>query len=260
MTSAPGDQTPWIVRPRRNPSAALQMFCFPYAGIGPSAFRTWPAAMRPDIELLLVQAPGREGRFTEQPFTRASEMAVAAASAIVPLLTRPTVFFGHSLGALIAFEVALELRRRRERMPLHLFVSAHRAPQLPNPHPPLRHLSDTDFVDQLCRYYGGIPQAVLDNHELLELMLPCLRADFNAFETYAFTDAVPLACGISAFGGRQDSRVREFELEAWRDRTTGPFALKMFDGNHFFIQSGRDEVLATIAAGLESLGAGASAR
>jgi medium-chain acyl-[acyl-carrier-protein] hydrolase len=254
-----GVTTPWIMRPRPNPSAALQMYCFPYAGVGASAYRTWPAAIGADVELSLVQLPGREGRFTEKPYTRAADLASAAVDGIAPLLARPFVFFGHSLGALISFEVALELRRRALPMPLHLFVSGHRAPHLPNPHPPLRHLPDAEFVSELCRRYGGIPQAVLDSPELLELMLPCLRADFTAFETYEFTDAVPLACGISAFGGLQDPRVRQSELAGWRDLTSGRFTLTMFDGNHFYLQDGRDALLATISSELQALGATASA-
>ncbi len=254
-----GDANPWIVRPRRNSPANLRMFCFPYAGAGASAYRTWPAAMRADVELCLVQAPGREGRFTEKPFTRVADLVPAAVDGLAPLLTVPFVFFGHSLGALVSFEIALELRRRGLPMPLHLFVSGHRAPHLPNPNPPLRHLPDTQFVDELCRRYNGIPQAVLDNPELLELMLPCLRADFNTFETYEFTDAVPIACGISAFGGRQDPRVSEAELAGWRDRTAGDFTLTMFDGNHFYLQEHRDALLAMIGSGIQALGASASA-
>ena len=120
---------------------------------------------------------------------------------IVPLLTTPFVFFGHSLGAMTSFEVARRLRRAGQPMPLRMFASAHRAPHLPHPHPILHGLADKEFIDQLCRQYGGIPQAVLDNPDLVELMLPCLRADFTVFETYSYGDEAPLPCPITAFGG-----------------------------------------------------------
>ena len=250
-------QSRWLLRPRPNPSATLRLFCFPYAGVGASAYRTWHTAFPANVELNLVQPPGREGRWSEKPLNRVADLAASAADALVPALSRPFAFFGHSLGALVSFEVARELRRRGQPMPLHLFVSAHRAPQLANPHPPLRGLSDSEFVTQLCEQYGGIPQAVLDDRDLLDLMLPCLRADFNAFETYTYVDGTPMPCGISAFGGRQDRRVREFELDGWRQQTRGAFKLTMFDGNHFFLQSSCDALLAAVAADLEMIAAGA---
>jgi medium-chain acyl-[acyl-carrier-protein] hydrolase len=131
-------------------------------------------------------------------------------------------------------------------MPAHLFVGAHRAPQLPNPHPEMRHLSDAEFVEETRRRYDGIPQAVLDNPELLELMLPCLRADFHAYETYAHVEGEPLTCPLSVFGGEQDTYVTAPELAGWREQTSGTFRLRMTSGNHFFLQTHRPTLLAGI--------------
>jgi surfactin synthase thioesterase subunit len=252
--------THWVARPGRSPSASLRMFCFPYAGVGASAFRTWHAAFPPHVELCLVQPPGREARWAEKPFDRVGDFASSAAEALAPFLTVPFVFFGHSLGSLVSFELARELRRRGLPGPIHMFVSAHRAPHLPHPHPPLRHLADSEFIRQLCDQYGGIPQAVLDNRDLLELMLPCLRADFNAFETYQYIEEAPLSCSMSAFGGRQDRRIQEAELAGWRQQTAGSFKLRMFDGNHFFLQGGRDALLAAILGDLEAVGVAPAGR
>jgi medium-chain acyl-[acyl-carrier-protein] hydrolase len=244
---------PWIVRPRPNPGAAIRMFCFPYAGVGVSVYRTWPAALASSIEFVAMQPPGREGRWGEKPFQRLDALVASAADALLPHLTTPFVFFGHSLGALVGFEVARKLRRDGRPQPLHLFASAHRAPHLPNPHPEIRMLSDADFVDQLCKRYGGIPQTVLDNPDLLELMLPCLRADFSVFETYTYSEEPPLACRITAYGGTRDRRVSEPEVRAWERQTTGGFRCEMFSGEHFFIQDGRDAVLASIMSDIEAL-------
>jgi medium-chain acyl-[acyl-carrier-protein] hydrolase len=131
-------------------------------------------------------------------------------------------------------------------MPRHLFLGAHRGPQLPNPHPPIRHLNDDAFVAETRKRYDGIPQAVLDNPELLELMLPCLRADFTAFETYDYRGEAPLDVPISAFGGDQDGYVRTHEVAGWREQTTGRFRMRVIPGNHFFMQTGRDQVIAAV--------------
>jgi medium-chain acyl-[acyl-carrier-protein] hydrolase len=251
-------QQRWILRPAPRPAATLRLFCFPYAGIGASIFRSWAPEFPPHVELCLIQPPGREGRFTEPAFHDLSAMADSAAQGIAKHLSTPFMMFGHSLGALVSFEVVRRLRRQGLPLPLHLFVSAHRAPHVPNPHAPLRHLADAEFIERVSREYDGIPRAVLENPDLVELMLPSLRADFTAFETYQWTDEAPLQLPISAFGGRTDRRVSEAELDGWRGRTTGSFRLEMFDGDHFFLQSRRDELIASIRRDLnQSMSAGA---
>jgi surfactin synthase thioesterase subunit len=256
MTSATMRRTgdPWIVRPRPNPAATLRLFCFPYAGLGTSVFRAWPPAFPSHVELVLMQPPGREARWSEKAFENAGDLAASATQALLPHLTVPFVFFGHSLGALISFEVARQLRREGQAQPLRLFASAHRAPQLPHPHPILHALPDKDFIDQMCHQYGGIPQAVLDNPDLVELMLPCLRADFTVFETYRHVDEAPLGCPITAFGGTRDRRITEREISEWRQQSGPDFRFEMFDGDHFFVQDRRDQLLASIMRDVSAMG------
>jgi surfactin synthase thioesterase subunit len=245
---------PWIVRPRPNPAASLRLFCFPYAGVGSSVFRAWQTQFPASIELVLTQPPGREGRWSEKPFQDLPPLADAATQALLPYLDIPFVFFGHSLGALVSFEIARRLRRQGRPLPTHFFASAHRAPQLPNPHPDMRGLGDREFVDQVCREYGGIPQAVLDAPELVELMLPCMRADFSVFETYRYAEEPPLACSITAFGGTRDRRVSEPEVAAWREQTAGDFRMQMFEGGHFFFQDRLAEFLSIVKRELANVG------
>ncbi len=236
----------WVSTPKSNPGAALKIFCFPYAGVGASAYRMWLTAFPPDVEVSIVQPPRRESRFGEPSFSGVGALADAAAGALAPHLSRPFVFFGHSLGALAAFEVTRRLRVRGAPLPLRLFVSSHRAPQRPNPHPNMHGLPDAALIDAVCRAYDGIPRIVLDTPELLAIMLPALRADLTAFETYRYAEEAPLACPISAFGGAADRRVSRDDLEAWSRQTTGPFRLRVFDGGHFYLQTHRDRVVASI--------------
>jgi medium-chain acyl-[acyl-carrier-protein] hydrolase len=256
MTSATMRKTgdPWIVRPRPNPGATLRVFCFPYAGLGTSVFRAWPPAFPSHIELVLMQPPGRESRWGEKAFERAEDLAASATQSLLPHLTMPFVFFGHSLGAMISFEVARQLRRAGHPQPVRLFASAHRAPQLPHPHPRIHTLPDSEFIDQMCHQYGGIPQAVLDNPELVELMLPGLRADFTVFETYGYVEEPPLACPITAFGGARDRRITEREISGWGQQTEQEFRQEMFDGDHFFLQDRREQLLASIMRDLTAIG------
>lgn len=244
---APGAPAPaWVLTPRPNPQATVRLFCFPYAGVGPSAYRPWIPALPAHIEARIIQLPGREGRWRESALTSIPEIADQVARVIVPHLQAPFVFYGHSLGALLSFEVTRRLRAAGGPTPGHLFVGAHRGPQLPNPHPPIGHLPNEEFIAAVRKRYDGIPQAVLDNPELLELMLPCLRADFHAFETYEYRSEPPLDVAISAFGGDQDGYVRTHEVAGWREQTTGRFRMRVIPGNHFFMQTGRDEVIAAM--------------
>jgi medium-chain acyl-[acyl-carrier-protein] hydrolase len=223
----------WIASRKPNPQARLRLFCFPYAGGGASIFRTWSDGLPMDVEVCPVQFPGRGTRLTETPFTQLSPLVQAVAQALVPLLDKPFAFFGHSLGALVGFELARQLHRQSGVQPVRLFVSADRAPQISRRDRPIHALPEREFLKELRRL-NGIPGKVLEEVELMQIMLPVLRADFAVYETYVYSTEPPLNCPISTFGGLQDHRVSRGDLEAWRDQTSASFSLRMFSGDHFF--------------------------
>ena len=236
----------WVTCPKPNPQARLRLFCFPYAGGAASLFRTWSEELPAGVEVCPVQLPGRESRFREARYTRLMPLVHALGDVIQPYLTLPFAFFGHSMGALISFELARYLRRQNAPMPGRLFVSAHRAPHLPDPKAPIYNLPDSQFLEEL-RLLNGMPREVLENAELMELMLPLLRADFAIAETYAYTEDAPLACPISAFGGLADSEVSSEEVAAWRAQTLGNFTVRMLPGDHFFLFKQRSTLLQAIS-------------
>jgi medium-chain acyl-[acyl-carrier-protein] hydrolase len=161
-------------------------------------------------------------------------------------MTLPFVFFGYSLGALLSFELTRHLRRHVMPIPKHLFVAAHRAPQLARRTETIHNLHGADFIQALHRL-GGTPEAVLQNQELMEMMSPMLRADFQVYETYGYKNESPLACPITAFGGELDRTVSEAELAAWKEQTSGTFQLRMLPGGHFFLQSSQDLLIQSVA-------------
>jgi medium-chain acyl-[acyl-carrier-protein] hydrolase len=223
----------WIAFRKPNTQARLRLFCFPYAGTGASIFRTWSDGLPSDVEVYPVQLPGRGTRLMETPFIQLAPLVQALAHALEPLLDKPFAFFGHSLGALIGFELARQLRRQSGVQPVRLFVSADRAPQIPHRDLPIHALPEEKFMAELRRL-NGIPGKVLEEAELMQIMLPVLRADFAVYESYAYSTEPPLNCPISTFGGSQDHRVSRGDLEAWRDQTSDSFSLRMFPGDHFF--------------------------
>ena len=226
----------WITCLQPNPQARLRLFCFPFAGAGASIFRNWSNQLPSDIEVCAVQLPGREKRLREPLFTQLTPLIDSLIEALLPYLDLPFAFFGHSLGALICFELARQLRRQKYLTPLHLFVSGRRAPQIPPNLQPIHQLPKDLFIEQLRRY-NGTPEAVLQNKELIELLLPILRADLAINETYRYKSEAPLDCSISAFGGLQDRKVSCHELELWREHTNSNFSLQMFSGDHFFLKT-----------------------
>ena len=242
---------PWLVRPLPNPRAALRLLCFPYAGGGASVFRTWPAALPADIELLAVELPGRETRFRERPFHRLAPLIAALTDAVTPHLQAPFAIYGHSLGALIGFSFAQELRRRSLAGPMHLFVSGRRAPQLPE-RSPMHQLPEPQFLDQLRRL-GGIPDALFQQSDIMEVFSPILRADITVAETGPMEPEPPLACPITALGGLTDEKARVEELDAWQAQTSAAFDREIFPGGHFFLQSARTAFLASLSRRLAHL-------
>ena len=224
----------WIKRTRQDPQTCFRLFCFPYAGGGASIFRTWPERLPSDIEVHAIQLPGREDRLRETPFAKLSALIEALAHVLYPYLDFPFAFFGHSLGSLISFELTRWLRRQKAPCPIQLFVSGSRAPQIPNPDPPIHQLPDVEFIEELSRF-NGTPKAVLANLELMEVFLPLLRADMRLYETYVYDHEAPLDCPISAFGGLEDEEVSREELAAWYDQTRSRFSMQMFPGDHFFL-------------------------
>src|SRR3954468_16780518 len=167
----------WIIVPRRRRDALARLFCFPHAGVGISAYRGWADAAPEGLEVCLIQPPGRENRLREAPLTSIPETAATLVAELEPLSEIPFAFFGHSLGAVVAFETVRALQRAGAVLPSALFVAASRAPQLAWPHPPVRHLEDVPLLEVLNRRYGSVPQVVLDDPELRELLVPAVRAD-----------------------------------------------------------------------------------
>ncbi|GHO80015.1 thioesterase [Ktedonobacter sp. SOSP1-85] len=238
----------FLIRPPKA-QACLRLFCFPYAGGGASAFHNWAKHLPPEIDSCPIQLPGREDRIREKPHTTLPALIDALLNALLPYIETPFAFFGHSMGAIIAFELARQLRRRSLPGPTRLFVSAHRAPQIPDPDPRIYSLPEAEFITTL-RQLQGTPDEVLQNPELLELFVPILRADFELIETYRYRAEASLACPISVFGGLQDSKITRTDLEAWREQTSQACVLRMFAGNHFFLHSVQTMLLHTIAQDL----------
>jgi surfactin synthase thioesterase subunit len=250
--------TPWIRCFEARPQARLRLICFPYAGAGASVYRLWHADLPRGVEVHAVQLPGRETRLHEAPLTRMSDAVAGTVHALRPLLDRPFVFFGHSMGALLASEVARALQSGGAPCPRLLMLSARRAPSLPDTEPPIHCLDHDAFVAEIDRRYGGIPKEVMAHRELMELLMPALRADMEVMETHAAQLTPLLDVPLHVVGGASDPRVQREQLEAWRGLTSRSFELSILAGDHFFINSRRTELLALVSEKLGPLLAAAS--
>ncbi len=242
----------WFVVPKERKSAPVRLFCFPYAGGGTSAFREWPEKILPEVEVYLVELPGRGRRIRENLETKINPLVQNLAGAIAPYLDKPFVFFGHSMGALIAFELTRLLRARFNMLPEMLFVSGRGAPHVPDKQEPFHILPDDLFLEKL-KELNGTPQEVLENEELMQLMLPILRADFTLCETYFYDPQEPLSCPITVFGGLEDHSVEHSALKEWQKHTQDEFSLHLLAGDHFFIYSSKDQLFFLLNKKLNSL-------
>jgi medium-chain acyl-[acyl-carrier-protein] hydrolase len=243
MTAGPRAEA--VRQPARG-AARRRLFCFPYGGGGAAAFRHWQKGLADDIEVVAMQLPGRETRWRETPLTSITAMV----DACLPLIEDnelPCALFGHSLGALVAFEAALAMERRGARPPEHVFVSARRPPDEQEAHSPIAGFDDARFIAELQARYAAIPDAVMREPDLLALFLPTLRADIGAFERYACTPR-QLASPLHVFGGTADRNPRPEQLPGWQRVALQPIRVRLFDGDHFFMASQRAALLADIDA------------
>jgi medium-chain acyl-[acyl-carrier-protein] hydrolase len=243
--------SPWLIRNHVNPQARLRLFCFPYAGGSSVIYRSWQERLPSTVELISIELPARGRRLREKPFTQVNRLVPAIAEELLPYLRSPFGFFGHSMGALISYELTRYLVREGGPQPVRLFLSGRRAPQIPNEDSPTYNLPEAEFVTELRRM-NGTPAEVLDHTELLQLVIPLLRADFEVCQTYAHEPGPPLACPITAFGGSHDQDVTHEHLTAWAEQTTGDFVFHLYPGDHFFIHSSQSLVLRTLNHELEA--------
>jgi medium-chain acyl-[acyl-carrier-protein] hydrolase len=244
----------WVVTLDVRPAARLRLLCFPYAGAGPGVFREWPPGLPPDIEPAAVRLPGRESRLHEPPFWRLGHLLPHLDRGLGDYLAgtdgRRLAFFGHSMGALLAFESARLLRRRGRDVPDTLVVSGIRAPQLAAPEgTPVHQLSDDHLLAGLGRY-SGVPEPLLTSEAMRRTFLPTLRADFAMVETHPFVAEPPLPCHLVAYSGDHDPDITAAHMHAWSDHAGRSFRRRSFSGGHFYLNRRRQEVLAALAGDL----------
>jgi surfactin synthase thioesterase subunit len=228
--------------------AVLRLLCLPYAGGGSAVYHRWRSAVPNGVDLVPLSLPGHDGRLHEPPCTDIPTLAAILADDVCVVLDRPYAVLGYSVGAWLAFELSRELRRRGDRLPTLLIAAASSPPHARIPEAPVYLLPDEELVATVERRYGGIPPTVRDSPELLQLLLPALRADLQMGETYAYQEEPPLETPIFALGGTEDAAVSAARLGEWRRHTSGEFSMRLFPGGHFFLFQGRSATQSRDAA------------
>ncbi|QFR00452.1 thioesterase [Streptomyces phaeolivaceus] len=230
----------WLLRRKPGAEAAVRLYCFPHSGASPSEYMRWVDHL-PGIEVLGVQGPGRGARIDEPPYDDMGTLVDAILDEVV--FEAPFVFFGHSLGALTAYEAARALRDRGRPQPEVLFASAMGAPHLQPHTPPTHHLDDVRLL-RTVEAFGPLPTEVLDDPELREIIVRLLRADARILDTYQHAPGLPLNLPVVALGGASDTET-EF-LRGWTEHTTYPLSTHVLPGDHFYLRGQREELLGII--------------
>jgi medium-chain acyl-[acyl-carrier-protein] hydrolase len=246
----PMHRSKWFVISRPKPLARYRLFCFPYAGGSASAYLPWEELLPPQVELVAIQAPGRASRLDEGLLTSVAEVAEQLVGVIPPMLDRPYLTYGHSMGSTVSFELLHLLKERNLPLPHRYFAAARQAPHLPRRIAPFYDFPLPEFITELRRF-GGTPDVILESAELMEMLEPLLRTELRAAYAYHRDPVVKLECGASVFGGARDEIVLPEELSGWQEHFHQRMDFRLFAGGHFFLEDSKEQVVSAIC---ESIG------
>jgi medium-chain acyl-[acyl-carrier-protein] hydrolase len=243
----------WFNQPIVSNRVRARLICFPHAGGGSAIFANWAAKLPSEVELVAIRLPGRETRLRETAIDEWPTLLATLQSVLAPVLDRPFVLFGHSLGASIAYEMAATFYREANSRLAHLVVSGRHPPGYPQPRPPMHDLPKHEFLARL-RELNGTPSEILGNDALMQLFERTLRADIRLAETWVPVGGAPLNVAITALAGATDEIAPPNLVSQWRSHTTREFVLRTFAAGHFFLQSAEDEIIEALGRVCQSIG------
>ena len=235
----------WIKIFKKRPRAGTRLFCFHFAGGGASVFKNWNNLLPAEIELCAVQLPGREDRYNETPLENYHTAIAELIPRIRPLLDKPFIFFCHSMGTIIGFQLALALYKDYNLTPLRCFFSASAAPNNKPLFKKIAHLPEKEFKAEILSF-GGIPREVTSSPGLLKIMLPLLRHDFRLIDSFTYEDCDLLHCPLTILGGQDDSNVPPAKLEGWHNVSTEETNIILFRGGHFYLLENMELLVQTV--------------